>query len=65
MIPLHPEFITKNGKKEFVVIPYEEFQALQELIADMEDFMDLRKAKEEDVNQPSVPLAEVKKMLGF
>ncbi|CBN58266.1 type II toxin-antitoxin system prevent-host-death family antitoxin [Kamptonema animale CS-326] len=65
MIPLHPEFITKNGKKEFVVIPYEEFEALQELIADMEDLMDLRKAKEEDVNQPSVPLAEVKKMLGF
>ena len=24
MIPLHPEFITKNGKKEFAVIPYEE-----------------------------------------
>lgn len=35
MIPLHPEFITKNGKKEFAVIPYEEFEALQELIADM------------------------------
>jgi hypothetical protein len=29
MIPLHPEFITKNGKKEFVVIPYKEFAALQ------------------------------------
>ena len=65
MIPLHPEFITKNGKKEFAVISYEEFEALQQFIADMEDLMDLRAAKEEDENQPSVPLAEVKKMLGL
>jgi len=64
-IQLHPEFITKNGKKEFAVIPYEEFEALQALIADIEDLMDLRAAKEEDTNQPSVTLAEVKRMLGF
>ena len=61
MIPLHPQFITKNGKKEFAVIPYEEFAALQALIADMEDLMNLRAAKEEDADRPSVPLAEVKK----
>ena len=65
MIQLHPEFITKNGKKEFAVIPYEEFEALQELIADIEDLMDLRTAKEEDANKPSVSLAEVKRMLGL
>ncbi|MEZ2251226.1 type II toxin-antitoxin system prevent-host-death family antitoxin [Microcoleus sp.] len=65
MIPLHPQFITKNGKKEFAVIPYEEFAALQALIADMEDLMNLRAAKEEDADRPSVPLAEVKKMLGL
>lgn len=61
MIPLHPQFVTKNGKKEFAVIPYEEFAALQALIADMEDLMNLRAAKEEDADRPSVPLAEVKK----
>jgi PHD/YefM family antitoxin component YafN of YafNO toxin-antitoxin module len=65
MIQLHPEFITKNGKKEFAVIPYEEFEALQELIAEIEDLMDLRTAKEEDANKPSVSLAEVKRMLGL
>ena len=63
MIPLHPQFITKNCKKEFAVIPYEEFAALQAFIADMEDLMDLRAAKKEDGERPSVPLAEVKKML--
>ena len=47
------------------MIPYEEFEALQALIAHIEDLMDLRAAKEEDANQPSVPLAEVKRMLGL
>lgn len=65
MISLHPEFITKNGKKEFAVISYEEFEALQQFIADMEDLMDLRAAKVEEGDQPSVPLAEVKKLLGL
>ena len=47
------------------MIPYDEFEALQELIADREDLMDLRTAKEENVNQPSLPLADVNKMLGL
>lgn len=65
MIPLHPQFITKNGKKEFAVIPYKEFASLQELIANVEDLMNLRAAKKEDGDRPSVPLTEVKKMLEF
>lgn len=32
MIELHPEYLTKNGKKQFVVLPYEKFQALQEFV---------------------------------
>jgi hypothetical protein len=47
------------------VIPYEEFEALQELIADIEDLMDLRAAKEEEADRPSVPLTEVKRLLGL
>lgn len=31
MIQLHPEFITKNGNKEFAVLPYEEFVKIQDL----------------------------------
>ncbi|WP_198648745.1 hypothetical protein [Cyanothece sp. BG0011] len=32
MIKLHPEFLTKNGQKEFAVLPYEEFLQVQELL---------------------------------
>jgi hypothetical protein len=63
MLKLHAEFLTKNGKKEFAVLPYEEFLELQELLEDLEDLQDLRAAKEEEKNSPSISLTEVKQML--
>ena len=63
MLELHPEFLVKNGKKQFAVLPYEEFLALQERLADAEDLLDLRKAKRADGKKRSVPLSEVKREL--
>ncbi|WP_242045487.1 MULTISPECIES: type II toxin-antitoxin system Phd/YefM family antitoxin [unclassified Calothrix] len=51
MIDLHPEFISKNGQKEFAVLPYEEFLQIQELLEDLEDLRDLREAKKEEKRQ--------------
>lgn len=65
MIQLHPEFLTKDGKKEFAVLPYEEFLALQEFLNDAADMLDLRAAKAEAESAPTVPLDEVKKTLGL
>ena len=62
MIELHLEFLSKNGNKEFAVLPYEEFMKIQELLEDLED---LRDAKKEEENKPSIPLEEVKKMLNL
>ena len=63
MIELHPEFISKNGKKEFAVLPYEEFIKLQEILEDLEDLRDLRLAEDEDKDSPDYSLEEVKEML--
>jgi hypothetical protein len=63
MIPLHPQFLKKNGKPEFAVLPYEEFLRVQELLADLEDLQDLRAAKSDEHSAPTVSLAEVKAML--
>jgi PHD/YefM family antitoxin component YafN of YafNO toxin-antitoxin module len=63
MIELHPEFITKNGQKEFAVLPYEEFLKLQEILEDLEDLRDLRLAEEQDKDSPDYSLQEVKKMI--
>jgi PHD/YefM family antitoxin component YafN of YafNO toxin-antitoxin module len=60
---LHPQIIEKEGKKEFVVLPYEEFLQLQEQLEDYEDFKDLRCAKVEERDAPTTPLSEVKKTL--
>jgi len=56
---LHPQVIEKEGKKEFVVLPYEEFIALEEAVRDYEDLLDLRAAKEESKNQRGTPLEKV------
>lgn len=63
MIQLHPEFLTKNGNKEFAVLPYEEFIIIQELLEDLQDLQDLREAKQQEKNSPSISINEVKKML--
>ncbi len=60
---LHSEILSKNGKKEFVVLPYEEFLAMQERLADAEDLLDLRKAKQSERRKKSIPLANVKREL--
>ncbi|MGJ5675265.1 MAG: type II toxin-antitoxin system Phd/YefM family antitoxin [Nostochopsis sp.] len=63
MIELHPEFLTKNGQKEFAVLPYEEFLKIQELLEDLEDLRDLREAKQAEKDSFSISLSDVKKML--
>ena len=35
MIQLHPEFLSKNGNREFAVLPYEEFIKIRELLEDL------------------------------
>jgi hypothetical protein len=60
---LHPEILQKNGKKEFVVLPYEEFVAIQERLSDAEDLMALRQAKRAEGRKKSIPLSEVKRKL--
>jgi hypothetical protein len=64
-ITLHPEILSKNGKKEFVVLPYEEFLALQELLDEVEDLLELRGAKREEEAEPTLSLADAKKELGL
>jgi hypothetical protein len=64
-ITLHPEILSKNGKKEFVVLPYEEFLALQELLDDVEDLLELRAAKQESEGEPTLSLTDAKKELGL
>ncbi|MCX7699412.1 MAG: hypothetical protein N2039_00900 [Gemmataceae bacterium] len=60
---IRAQFLAKDGKKQFVVLSYEEFVALQRRLADAEDLLELRKAKKREGKKKSIPLAEVKKKL--
>jgi len=52
VIELHPEILTKDGKREFVILPYEEFEALREELEELQDLRELRAAKAEESNAP-------------
>ena len=65
MIEFHPEFLKKNGKNEFVVLPYDEFVKMQELLSDAQDLIELRQAKTDEGDAPAVSLEEVKKRFGI
>jgi PHD/YefM family antitoxin component YafN of YafNO toxin-antitoxin module len=57
------QIIKKKGKKEFAVLPYEEFQKIQEELALYEDLQCLRKAKIAEKDAPTIGIAELKKRI--
>ncbi len=65
MLTLHSEILVKNGKKQFAMLPYEEFLAVQERLADAADLLELRRARRAEGKKPSIPLAQVKRELGL
>ena len=64
MIELHPEILTKNGRKEFAVLPYEEFLAVTEALADLEDLRELRAAKAAEADAKTMSLREAQARYG-
>ena len=58
---IHAQILTRNGKKEFAILPYKEFLKMQETLEDYEDLKALRTAKEKSAK--TVSLKEAKKIL--
>ncbi len=42
MVTIHPNILEHDGKKAFVVLPYEEFLMIEEVLGDYEDLKELR-----------------------
>ncbi len=59
IMALHPQIIEKDGKKEFVILPYEEFIAVKEELENYEDLKDLREAKKSSKLEKNIPLSTV------
>jgi len=66
MIKLHPQILKKKGRGEFVILSYEEFQAIQELLEDADDLAALRQARKNDNPSASgYTLEQVRMRLGL
>lgn len=62
---LKPQILEKDGEKQFVVLPYEQFVEVEQALEDLDDIRSLRAAKAAERDVPSVPLAQVKRDLGL
>jgi PHD/YefM family antitoxin component YafN of YafNO toxin-antitoxin module len=62
---MKPQILEKNGKKEFVIITYEDFIKLYETLEDYEDLKELRKAKKAAKGEKPVPFEQMLKELGL
>ncbi len=60
---VNAQSIKKKGKKEYAVLPYEEFQKMQEELASFEDLRCLREAKMAEKDAPTVGIVELKKRI--
>jgi PHD/YefM family antitoxin component YafN of YafNO toxin-antitoxin module len=61
----HANILKKNGEKEFVVIPYEEFVKIREELEDYESLKALREAKAKEADADTTSFDQVKKKLGL
>jgi len=63
MVNIHPNILEKNGKKEFAIIPYNEFVKMKNELEDYEDLKLLRQAKLKESKSPTTLLDKAKDVL--
>jgi len=61
---LNAKILVKDGKRQFAVLPYEQFVARQKRLSEAED-LELRKAKRAEGKKRSIPLTEAKRRLSL
>lgn len=62
---LHPKILEKDGKKEFVILSYEEFENIENELREYEDLRDLREAKQAEEHAETRPLKDVRSEFGI
>jgi hypothetical protein len=65
MVAIHPNILEHDGRKAFAVLSYEEFLMVEEELQQFEDLKQLREAKAEEADAPTMSLDAVRKELGL
>jgi hypothetical protein len=60
-----PQILTRNGKPEFAVLPYDQFEELQERLEDAADLVAMDRARREDKGKPTIPFEKMMQQLGL
>jgi hypothetical protein len=63
MLKIKPEYLTRNGRREFVVLTVEDFDRITEALEDVEDLRILRAARRRNAAAPTYTPAEVRRRL--
>lgn len=63
MLKIKPEFWTKNGREQFVVLSLHDFEKVQEMIEDAGLSRILREAKRKEATASTISLTEMKQRL--
>jgi PHD/YefM family antitoxin component YafN of YafNO toxin-antitoxin module len=63
MLKVKPEYLSKHGRREFVVLTVEDFERMKEAIEDAEDLRTLRAAKRRNAKAPYYTVNEVQSRL--
>ena len=63
MLKVKPEYLSKRGKREFVVLTMEDFTRMKEAIEDADDLRTLRDSKRRNAKEPYYTAEEVERRL--
>jgi PHD/YefM family antitoxin component YafN of YafNO toxin-antitoxin module len=59
MLKVKPEFLSKDGKRQFVILTIEDFDRMQEALEDARDLRELRQATRANTGKSYYTPAEV------
>ncbi|HZL37990.1 MAG TPA: hypothetical protein VFC78_21925 [Tepidisphaeraceae bacterium] len=63
MLKLNPEYLSRNGQRQFVILTIEDFSRLTDALEDAQDLRILRQARDKNKGKPTFTLAQVKRQL--
>ena len=63
MLKVKPEYLSKHGKRQFVILTIEDFDRIKEALDDAQDLRDLRQATRGNACKPYYTPAEVERRL--
>ncbi|MFA7235838.1 MAG: hypothetical protein WC058_03150 [Phycisphaeraceae bacterium] len=65
MLDLKPQILKHDGKESFVILTWDEFQAIRDALDDAEDLRILRQSREEQRDEPTISHEQLKRELGL